>query len=155
MEERRCSKCRETKRESEFHKGANWCKKCRHEYRTQLYADAKRKGLCPDCRKESTNKYICDGCLVKRDKYKLRIKREVLEFYGGRCFCCSEADLMFLTIDHVNDDGYKHRKELGGKSGLSFYLWLRRNDYPSGYQVACWNCNCARRLNNGICPHQL
>jgi hypothetical protein len=23
------------------------------------------------------------------------------------------------------------------------------------FQLMCWNCNCGRRLNDGICPHQL
>ena len=35
-----------------------------------------------------------------------------------------------------------------------FYLWLKRNNFPPGYQVLCWNCNCGRSINNGICPHK-
>jgi hypothetical protein len=23
----------------------------------------------------------------------------------------------------------------------------------AGFQVLCWNCNCGRAFNNGICPH--
>lgn len=82
-----------------------------------------------------------------------RIKEEVLRHYGGRCHCCKESTLMFLTIDHINNDGNKHRKEIN-RTGHGFLKWLRTNDYPGGYRVLCFNCNCGRSANGGICPHK-
>lgn len=59
---------------------------------------------------------------------------------------------MFLTLDHVLNDGAKHRREIGA-NGLGVYYWLRDNAFPSGFQVLCWNCNLAKRIL-GVCPHQ-
>lgn len=77
---------------------------------------------------------------------------EVLVHYGGKCVCCNEKELVCLTIDHINGGGTKHRKEVG--DGTQFYYWLKRNNFPDGYQVLCWNCNCSRQLNENICPHK-
>jgi hypothetical protein len=79
-------------------------------------------------------------------------KDEVYNAYGGYiCKCCGETDAIFLTIDHVNNDGYLHRKQFK----TDIYSWLRTNGYPAGFQVLCWNCNRAKHYNDGICPHQL
>ena len=32
----------------------------------------------------------------------------------------------------------KHRKETGG---ANLYVWLRKNNYPIGFQILCYNCN--------------
>lgn len=32
--------------------------------------------------------------------------------------------------------------------------WLARHKYPEGFQLLCWNCNCGRAINGGICPHE-
>jgi len=69
-----------------------------------------------------------------------------------QCLCCSESILEFLTIDHVNNDGAEHRRQVK-KEGTGLIQWLIKNDFPEGFQILCYNCNCAKRLN-GICPHQ-
>lgn len=55
-------------------------------------------------------------------------------------------------IDHVNNDGYEHRKKI--PAGMIFYKWLIDNDYPSSMQLLCANCNYGKRLNKGECPHK-
>ena len=85
--------------------------------------------------------------------YRLRIKIEAMNAYGGlRCVCCGCQDEPCLTIDHVNGDGAAHRKQIG--IGVGLYYWLRRNGWPAGHQVMCFNCNCAKR-NGATCPHAL
>jgi hypothetical protein len=64
--------------------------------------------------------------------------------------CCNTKEFLFLTIDHINNDGAKHRRE--AKFG-SIYPWLSKNDYPIGFQVLCMNCNWAK-AKNGTCPHK-
>ena len=93
-------------------------------------------------------------------RYRENLRFEMLCYYSNgtmKCACppCGETRYEFLTIDHINNDGAKHRKELGNKrlSGWKFYEWLRHNKYPEGYQVLCMNCNFGKRMNNGICPH--
>ncbi len=80
-------------------------------------------------------------------------KLQVFEHYGMQCSCCGESVYEFLTIDHMNNDGAKHRKAIG-EGGSAIYHWLVKNDFPEGFQILCYNCNCGKRINSGICPHQ-
>ncbi|MCW2929982.1 MAG: hypothetical protein JWM19_944 [Actinomycetia bacterium] len=95
-------------------------------------------------------------------KSLLKLKREVMDAYGGRCACCGEAELVFLTIDHVDGNGAEHRRAIAAERGSKWlqagaptYRWLRDNNFPEGFQVLCANCNCGRHWNGGICPHQI
>lgn len=63
---------------------------------------------------------------------------------------------MFLTLDHIDNDGGEFRKkELGRRTaaGIHTYRWLKRNGYPDGIQVLCMNCQHGKRMNGGVCPH--
>lgn len=93
-----------------------------------------------------------------RKAYRKRVqqieKRMAFEAYGGKCACCGEAGIHFLSIDHIHGGGNKHRREIGS-GGYRFYVWLRLRNYPPGYQVLCFNCNMGRAFNGGgVCPHQ-
>jgi hypothetical protein len=87
-----------------------------------------------------------------------RIKDECYNAYGGyNCACCGETEPAFLTIDHVNNDGAKHRREvvgLGRGGGKKIYAWLIANNFPPGFQILCMNCNWGKARNNGVCPHK-
>lgn len=87
-------------------------------------------------------------------RYREKLRADALTAYGGKCECCEEKTSKFLTIDHINGDGASHKKELGLKNGAIIYRWLRNNKYPPGFRVLCWNCNCGRHMNNGVCPHK-
>lgn len=80
-------------------------------------------------------------------------KEKVVNRYGGKCSCCGENELDFLAIDHIDNNGNEHRKEVG--SGTRFASWLKRNNYPEGYQVLCHNCNFSKFINGGTCIHKL
>ena len=69
--------------------------------------------------------------------------------YGGKCACCGETQLEFLTIDHKNNDGNKHRKEI---KNANIYAWAIRNNYPPVLQILCHNCHGAKSFY-GECPH--
>lgn len=52
------------------------------------------------------------------------------------------SDIRALTLDHINDNGAKERQKIFGKRdrcGTIFYIWIRRQGYPEGYQVLCMN----------------
>lgn len=83
---------------------------------------------------------------------KKRLKDEVITAYGGRCACCQETRVEFLTLDHVNNDGATHRKKEGIKTGTSTWAWARANGFPSTLQLLCWNCNSSKGAY-GYCPH--
>lgn len=77
----------------------------------------------------------------------------VLSHYSGaspKCACCGELHIEFLTIDHMDGLGAAHRRSI---RKVNFYAWLIRNDFPDGFQVLCFNCNCAKR-DTKLCPHQ-
>lgn len=82
-------------------------------------------------------------------KSRISLKIEVLSHYGnGKCACvfCKEERLPCLSIDHINGNGAKERKKLASR-GNGLYYWLKRNDYPSGYQTLCMNCQWMKRHN--------
>jgi hypothetical protein len=90
---------------------------------------------------------------------RIKLKADVIDAYGGKCSCCGEWRIEFLTIDHVDGGGTQHRIALATKAdgkvgGRRFYQLLRIQGYPAGYEVMCWNCNCGRQLNGGTCPHK-
>jgi hypothetical protein len=119
---------------------------------------------CPRCKTNPIplGKQMCQACKqvildgrVSRDRARTRVMvTEIYKQYGGAfCACCGEDIWEFLTLDHINDDGAAHRKEIGG-SGYKLQLWAKRNGYPAGLRVMCRNCNFGRYVNGGICPHQ-
>ena len=89
--------------------------------------------------------------LLARRKVTAAIKAKVLTHYGNgklACVRCGESRMACLSIDHVNGSGFKHRRKLGIGSGKPFYLWLKKNDYPIGYQTLCMNCQFVKRVEN-------
>ncbi|MET8475435.1 hypothetical protein ABZY90_19535 [Streptomyces sp. NPDC006422] len=104
-----------------------------------------RRYCSAECRNASREEQLREA--------RRRVRREALQAYGGenpQCVCCGEATYVFLALDHINGGGGVHRKETGGGG---FYTWLRRHNYPPGFQVLCHNCNFGRQINGGICPH--
>lgn len=92
---------------------------------------------------------------VKQKEYNGSIKRTILIHYGGKCKCCGEKEFDFLTMDHINNDGNIHRKELKQKGITNMYHFIVKNNYPNYFQILCFNCNISKRINNGKCIHQL
>ena len=106
--------------------------------------------------KEKILAYRKKGDLKRKDQKRdydrlkhVKEKKLVIEHYGGCCACCGITQYKFLSVDHINGGGTKHRKE------ISHHInhWLIRNNFPEGYRVLCYNCNCARGFF-GYCPHQ-
>ena len=86
--------------------------------------------------------------------YMQQLRLDAISAYGGRCVCCGQSNPIFLTFDHVNNDGYVMRKRFKGMYSLRLLGWLRRNHYPPSIQLLCWNCNRAK-LSYGLCPHSI
>jgi hypothetical protein len=134
--------------------GFRLCEKCRSDQQRALKSrvqDRSASGLCP-CGKPSAPEHkYCADCLAVAHVRRANLRRAVFEHYGLACACCGEATFEFLEIDHVNNDGAAHRKELQGRS---IYRWLKVNGFPEGFQTLCSNCNVAKFRHGGICPHQ-
>lgn len=133
--------------------GKNYCENCLDAKSTaQKNRQAKRRkeGLCLACGQPASEGHAtCASCRERLRGYGQQHRHAALEAYGLACECCGEDTYDFLTIDHVNNNGAEHRKEIG----TNIYRWLKENDYPEGFQTLCYNCNMGKRLT-GICPHQ-
>jgi hypothetical protein len=90
---------------------------------------------------------------VTNVNWRWRIRLKMIEAYGGMCVCCGETEPKFLSIDHINNDGYERRKN-GEQCGAALYRWLRDQGWPKdNYQLLCMNCNFAKG-HFGKCPHK-
>ena len=170
----RCSSCKDKKRKQiskkfeELHKQKictscykrkvyeTWltCKKCLDDRRKKR-KELKEENIYIQCAKNSTayRKSRCSDCLFKVRK-KLHLKKiEIFNGYGGCvCACCGETHIEFLSIDHINGGGIKHRKSLGG-SNQAIYTFILKNNFPPEFRVLCMNCNWSRGIH-GYCPHE-
>lgn len=89
---------------------------------------------------------------------RVRIRRAILAAYGNICACCGETEETFLTLDHINNDGAEYRRTALGKrtrAGYWQYQWVIKHGFPAGFQILCMNCQQGKRMNNGVCPHQV
>jgi hypothetical protein len=123
---------------------------------------------CPPCRKAKLREWGNASIARNRDHYraknrgaatKLRNKQKLLvigHYSNGTnaCICCGEAEIEFLSLDHINNDGGAERRRLKSWPGSAFYYWLIRQGYPTGYQVMCHNCNFSK-AKHGQCIHKL
>lgn len=98
---------------------------------------------------------MCKRCHTTKTKKHHKNKRlKALQHYSGReipvCQCCQENLIEFLTFDHVNGGGNKHRQTIGSKDLVH---WLTKEGYPPGFRVLCQNCNSSLGFH-GYCPHR-
>jgi hypothetical protein len=134
--------------------GGRRCLACKRAYRAKYGIENRELNRL---RRKADHAANRDRDLARYRSDRRRIKLEVLRYYGGACACCGEAEIAFLSIDHINGGGSDHRRQITGsrRAGDSMYRWLRRNGYPQGdYQVLCFNCNQGRFVNGGRCPHE-
>lgn len=156
MKHKTCSSCKQEKPISEFYKNQNdhRCKTCNCARMKERYKKNPEKYRESALR--SYRKFREDRIRQHKKREKQR-KDIVFTYYGGYiCACCGEDEQLFLTIDHVNNDGADHRREMGTphQSGQRLYRWLVKNGFPDGFQVLCMNCNYGKHQNGGVCPHE-
>ena len=147
--------------------GYAYCQKCRkicRESQNNQVKERLKAGLCTRCKikNDSHSKYYCNKCLkhanqIRRKNY-FKLRLEVISHYSNKtmiCACCSENNIKFLTIDHINNDGSLQRRKIKDETGKSIlmYRYLKNKSFPSGFQVLCFNCNCGKSTNGGKCPY--
>ena len=96
-----------------------------------------------------------DKIKAQNKRSHVKIKRNIMNHYSEgkmECKCCGQNYFWHLTIEHINGGGNKHREQVG--EGANFYQWLKNNNYPEGFEVLCYNCNCGRRATNNKCEHR-
>jgi len=97
--------------------------------------------------------------LIAMKKWRTKLKIKVVFHYSNGTMACADplhlhlandpfaTDITCLSIDHIEGNGAKERKELDTE-GQAFYSWLIKNNYPEGYQVLCMNCQWKKRQFN-------
>ena len=88
-------------------------------------------------------------------EYKRSDRLKIIDHYSegkNNCNNCGISDLRVLSIDHINGNGSTHREELR-KKGTSLYRWIINNNYPSGFQILCMNCQFVKRTENNEQPY--
>lgn len=139
-----CKICRGYKAEKiKQPKGYRKCKLCKQVLELEKFVKNRKDVL--------GYSYECKLCTNKRHVQRNReIRNECIIHYGGKCACCEEKNYKFLTFDHIEGNGNLHRREIKVRV---MHRWMKRNNFPKGFQILCYNCNCAKG-HYGICPHE-
>lgn len=155
-----CNKCHKEKEKKDFPKRKDTkggirkeCKECFNKEHRKWWKKTRPLRL------EYSKKFYANNRekIIKQKVYSnLKARRlarlDCINYYSNGkncCECCGEKNKEFLTIDHINGGGNKHRKKI--KEYLP--LHLKKNKYPTGYRVLCYNCNCSFGFY-GYCPHK-
>jgi len=119
-----------------------------HEHERSGYPNHKYRLLCWNCNVSRGHHGYCphESGYQEHEYRNKKIKLETIDAYGGHCSLCGETHWEFLTIDHVNGGGSRHREIVG--SGGTFYRWLKNRGWPKDeYRLLCANCNCSLKRN--------
>jgi hypothetical protein len=122
------------------------CKGCANIYSKEYYEDNSEKYMIMHKLYHDDNKTEISE-RINANHHNLKL--QVINHYGGCCTVCGITDLSFLTIDHINNDGSRGVND----SGSHLYRKLKRNDFPPGFQVLCWNHNFLKQIELNITKH--
>lgn len=115
------------------------------EYERSGHPNEKYRLLCWNCNMSRGHHGYCphqEG-YAEHEYRKKYLKLETIEAYGSCCAICGESHWEFLTIDHINGGGTRHRRRVS-----DIYQYLKDNDWPKDeYRLLCANCNCSRKSN--------
>jgi len=95
-----------------------------------------------------------DRAIANRKKYALTFRAEMFSCLGSACACCGYNDKRFLSLDHINNDGWKERNTRRSAGIVGQKLAKKLGWDKTRYQILCFNCNLAKGFNKGVCPHR-
>lgn len=109
------------------------CSKCKS-------VEVVRSGYCPSCFRDYYTKYRV-MVINHYSQGEMRCQSPTCEVQGGA------KDIRCLSLDHIKGGGANHRASIkGGNFGV--YRWIVSNNFPSGFQVLCMNCQFIKRYDN-------
>lgn len=153
---RKCPRCKKNKEIKFYGKDSTtknklrvYCKTCEKIKRRISYVKNRQKRI-NSTKKWRKNNYHKFMQYVRKRRNEVKI--ELVNGYGGKCECCGENRIVFLSLDHINRDGKIDRKRFYTSDDL--YRHLIKRGFPEGYRILCMNCNFATRYGNE-CPHKL
>lgn len=149
-----CTKCGEVKSLSDFHKAKNCkdghqsrCKSCANKNALANYHENREARLTN--KRANAAKHRTRNSKAQRER-QIRYRQQVMEHYcDGEPYCkgCGVMNIEVLTIDHIDENGAKHRKQ---EPAQRCFGWWIRNGFPEGYQILCWNCNNAKHRHHKV-----
>lgn len=91
----------------------------------------------------------------KNAAFKGHVRRTVRAYLGNKCVCCGETEQEFLSVDHVRNNGAKHRREKGREAWM-WEVWKAIKDkrIVTEYALMCFNCNFSKHFGKGVCAHK-
>ena len=112
--------------------------------------------------KENCKEYMKNYRQENKEKIKennQKMKELVYNHYSNgviECACCGEKEIDFLSLDHIYNNGAKHKKKIKG-GGFGILRWAIKNNFPPIFQLLCMNCNVSKgkKANNCKCIHQI
>ena len=152
--QKRCASCLKTKPRSDYnlerkkldgHKSR--CRDCSRKDCRASYQKHRRKRIqaSSDWKKNHPQQQR----KINADRIRRR-RAQIVDGYGGKCTCCGERTIAFLTLEHKNGGGRAHRKLCGSSNAV--YRDVINKNFPADYTVLCMNCNFATR-GGQQCPH--
>lgn len=124
--------------------------------------ELKRKEYCKNNKQKIINKgrrqYAANKTSTNRrhKSHYHKIKNIVFTHYGYECTWCGDTDKDILSIDHIDNSGGVHRKQLKSEGFGTIYQYLLAKNFPQGFQTLCILCNFYKGRTNhfGILPEK-
>ena len=84
----------------------------------------------------------CKICMRSNTiRINIENRQKILDQYGAVCGWCGNDDFRVLELDHVNQDGFLHRAEIG-ENKVKLTKAVLAN--PERFQLLCANCHCIK-----------
>ena len=113
-------------------------------YRHPAMSDG-RQSICVSCHKSRSNQYYRARRQAGEGYAGKGLWLSAVRCLGGYCIRCGESDISVLELDHIHDDGKKHRSEM---HAYEIYGWAVSDPYANKrLQVLCRNCNRLKVIN--------
>lgn len=135
-----------------------YCHNKRTEYLKQRREKQKQNNICYRCNKPSDNVSLCKSCMNnqqeemrQRRKY---VKETIVNYFGNKCYQCTENHIACLTLDHINNDGNIDQLNSKGKrigttqwyARLLGYIENLQFEKLKHLQLLCFNCHAKKDL---------
>jgi len=144
---KQCTKCKKKLNRNLFFRDiqkkdglTSSCKECVRRQTILSYDKRREKAL------EYAKKYYTKNKKKQIERQKVARKKlvsEIFEMLGNKCKICDFNNKIALQVDHLNGNGYKHRKISGG--GMTYYRQIKSK--IEDYQLLCANCNFIEGVN--------